>query len=117
MKQRVKVSTVFGLCTNGLKSWEYCENVTAFTRGTSTRVLLSKAGPPLAQLYVSTKVSHYIDTFQDRDPDAEILSEGKHERRMGAMSPQERCNLLRKFDIMWLAPFCHVHPGNGFKIG
>ena len=71
---------------------------------------------PVSNSYLKLRILINLE-FQDRDPDAEILSEGNRERRMGAMSPRERCNLLRKFDIMWLAPFCHVHPGNGFKIG
>jgi hypothetical protein len=27
------------------------------------------------------------------------------------MDPEERCHMLRKFEIMWLAPFCHNVPG------
>ena len=62
---------------------------------------------------------HGVSIFQDRDPDAEIISESEEgeQRQIEAMSPQERCHLLRMFDIMWLAPFCHVNPGNGFKMG
>ena len=55
--------------------------------------------------------------YQDHDPDVEVLSEAEGKHEIETMSPQERCHLLRKFDIMWLAPFCHVDPGNRFRMG